>query len=116
MSNGENQNGIFVCYPAIFGHIAELAARQDQLQAPVLGLAAKQRMVRKQLEGSSNADHPLTRELRIVFCEKIEKPFEIGERTSRYLDAPCDLSWASSRLLKSFAILGRARAHFRSIS
>jgi hypothetical protein len=24
MSNGENQNDIFVRYPAIFGHIAEL--------------------------------------------------------------------------------------------
>ena len=40
MSNGENQNDICVGEPAIFGHVAELAARQDQLPAPVLGFAA----------------------------------------------------------------------------
>ena len=34
MSNGENQNDIFVRDPAIFGQVAELAARQDQLPAP----------------------------------------------------------------------------------
>jgi hypothetical protein len=39
-------------------------------------------MVHKQLESSPNTDHPLTRELRIGFCEKIKKPLEIGERTS----------------------------------
>jgi hypothetical protein len=31
--------------------------------------------------------YPLTRKLRIVFREKIDKPLEIGKRTGRYLDA-----------------------------
>jgi hypothetical protein len=83
ISNGKDQHLIPRRYPAIFGHIAELAARKDQLPAPVLRFAPQQPMVRKQLEGSSNADHPRTRELRIVVCEKIEKPLEIGEHTSR---------------------------------
>ena len=87
MSNGKDQHRILGSQPAIFGYVAKLAARQDQLPAPVLRFAAQQRMVCKQLEGSPNADHPLTRELRIVVCEKIEKPLEIGERSSRYLDA-----------------------------
>ena len=34
----------------------------------------------------ANADHPLTRELRIVVREKVEKPLQIGKRASRYLD------------------------------
>ena len=87
MSNGENQNGIFVWYPPIFGHVAEPAAREYQLQATVLGFPAEQRMVGQQLERSPDADQPLTCELRVVFCEEIEKSLEIGERTSRYLDA-----------------------------
>jgi hypothetical protein len=41
MSNGEDQNDIFVREPAIFGDVAELASRQDQLPAPVLGFAAQ---------------------------------------------------------------------------
>ena len=41
MSNGENQNDVFVREPAIFGYVAELAARQDQLSAPVFGFAAQ---------------------------------------------------------------------------
>jgi|HubBroStandDraft_3_1064219.scaffolds.fasta_scaffold1247768_2 hypothetical protein len=36
----------------------------------------------KQLKGSTHADHPLTLERRVVVCEKVEKPLEIGERTS----------------------------------
>jgi hypothetical protein len=86
ISNGENQNGIFVWYPATLGHIAELAARQDKLPTPTLGSATQQRMVRKQLEGPSNAGHPLTLEPRIVFRQKVEMPLKIGERTRRYLD------------------------------
>src|ERR1700733_11231076 len=87
MSNGENQHRVLGWQPAIFGYVAKLAARQDQLPAPVLHFTAEQRMVCKQLEGSPDADDPLTRVLRIVVCEKVEKPLEIGERSSRYLDA-----------------------------
>jgi hypothetical protein len=87
MSNRENENDIFVWYPAILGQVAEPTARQDQLPAPFLGFPTQQRMVRKQLEGPPNADHPLMRNLRIVFREKAEKPLEIGERSGRYLDA-----------------------------
>src|SRR5580704_10125007 len=82
-SNGKDQHRILGWQPAIFGYVAKLAARQDQLPAPVLRFAAQQRMVCKQLEGSPNAAQPLTRKLRIVVCEKIEKPLEIGERSSR---------------------------------
>ncbi len=48
-----------------FGHLAELAAGKEQFPAPLLGLAAQQRML----------------------CKQIEKPLEVCERSSCYLDA-----------------------------
>lgn len=86
MSHCENQHDIVGRHPAIFRHVAELTARQYQFPAPVFSLAAQQRMIRKDLEGSPNAEHPLAREFWVVVCKKIEEPLEIGERSSGYLD------------------------------
>ena len=87
MPHCENKHDIVGRRPAIFRHVAELTARQYQFPAPVFRLAAQQWMIRKDLEGSPNAKHPLAREFWVVVCKKIEEPLEIGECSSRYLDA-----------------------------
>jgi len=40
--------------PTILSHVAELAAGKEQFPAPILGLAAQQRMLCKQIEGAPN--------------------------------------------------------------
>jgi hypothetical protein len=86
MSNGKNQHDILRGKPAILGHVAKLAARKDQFPTSVLSFAAQQGMVGEQLEGSSYTYHPLPCELRVVICEKIEEPLEVGKRSGRYFD------------------------------
>ena len=87
MPHCENQHDIVGRHPATFRHVSELTARQYQFPAPVFGPAAQQRMIRKELKCSPNAEHPLAREFWVVVRKKIEEPLEIGERSSRYLDA-----------------------------
>ena len=43
-------------------------------------------MIREQLGGASPAEHPLTSSLWVVDRYEFEWPFEIGKRSSRYLD------------------------------
>ena len=87
MSNSKNQHDIFSVNPTIFSDVAEPAARQYQLTSAVFGLAAKQRMIREQIERSPNAEHPLTCKPWVVVREEVEQALEIRERSSRYLDA-----------------------------
>ncbi len=47
MSHGKNQHDIVGRHPAIFGDVTELAPREYQFPAPILRLAAQQRMIRK---------------------------------------------------------------------
>jgi len=66
MSSRENQHDIFGGHPTIFRNVTEPASQQYQFTPAVFGLPAQQRMIREQLESSTNAEHPLTRDLWVV--------------------------------------------------
>ncbi len=85
----------------MLGYVAVASACQHQFAASVLGLAAEQRMLRKQLKGSINAVDLPSGGAGVFLGNEIEQPLQIEERPLAYFDPRQDRGFGRRTRLPS---------------